>query len=166
MRKYDPSQSIRPSTYNFKILRQDWISDNNCMLADKRHLWEAVLLFCDEDISFFGHTKWSMKHSGSEVTNEVRPKILDRKFLKLWTIQALLPLYARTDTQALFTMCLPDGWILFSFFIYLDTYWSLSTQERRIQQDSSGNQSEYSDGMHPSLITYDAGQMRHWREPL
>ena len=34
-----------------------------CIIMDLR---EAVLLFCDEDIAFLVHTKWSTKHSGSD----------------------------------------------------------------------------------------------------
>ena len=34
-----------------------------CIIMD---LWEAVLLFWDEDIAFLVHIKWSTKHSGSD----------------------------------------------------------------------------------------------------
>ena len=66
-----------------------------------------------------------------EITKGVQSKILDHKFLKLWTYQPpstllSLSLYAGADTQALFTQCLPVEYIL--FFIYSDTHWSLSTQ--------------------------------------
>ena len=42
------------------------------MLADKSTLREAMLLFWDEDIAFFGHTKWSTKHSGNNQRGTVK----------------------------------------------------------------------------------------------
>ena len=42
------------------------------MLADKSTLWEAMLLFWDEDIAFLGHTKWSTKHSGNNQRGTVK----------------------------------------------------------------------------------------------
>ena len=71
--------SVLLSTYNLEMLRQIF------MLADKSTLREAMLLFWDEDIAFLGHTKWSTKHS--ENNQKVPSKILDHKFLKLWTYQ-------------------------------------------------------------------------------
>ena len=66
-----------------------------------------------------------------EITKGVQSKILDHKFLKLWTYQPPSPLslsfslslslHARADTQALFTQCLPVECIVFSFF-YLFRY--------------------------------------------
>ena len=59
-----------------------------------------------------------------EITKGVQSKILDHKFLKLWTYQPPSPLlslslslHAGADTQALFTQCLPVECIVFSFFI-------------------------------------------------
>ena len=116
--------SVHPSsTYNLEMLRQIF------MLADKSTLREAMLLFWDEDTAFLGHTKWSTKHSG--INQRVQSKILVHKFLKLWTYQPpspLLSLHTGADTQALFTQCLPVECIVFPFFIYSDTHWSLSTQ--------------------------------------
>ena len=59
--KCDPFQSILASIYNFKMFRQNGVSDNNAMLTDKTHPWEAVLSFWYEDIAFLWHTKWSNK---------------------------------------------------------------------------------------------------------
>ena len=42
------------------------------MLADKSTLWEAMLLFWDQDIAFLGHIKWSMKHSGNNQRRTVK----------------------------------------------------------------------------------------------
>ena len=61
-----------------------------------------------------------------EITKGVQSKILDHKFLKLWTYQPpstllSLSLHAGADTQALFTQCLPVEYILF-FRFYLFRY--------------------------------------------
>ena len=63
-----------------------------------------------------------------EITKGVQSKILDHKFLKLWTYQPLFPLlslslslHTGADTQALFTQCLPVEGIVFRFF-YLFRY--------------------------------------------
>ena len=69
------------------------------MLADKSTLREAMLLFWDEDIVFLGHTKWSTKHSGNNRMGTVNSKILDRKFLKLWTYQPPSPLLLSLSTH-------------------------------------------------------------------
>ena len=42
------------------------------MVADKSTLWEAMLLFWDEDIAFLGHIKWSTKHSGNNQRGTVK----------------------------------------------------------------------------------------------
>ena len=66
-----------------------------------------------------------------EITKGVQSKILDRKFLKLWThhppfpppppLSLFLSLHTGADTQALFTQCLPVECIVLSFF-YLFRY--------------------------------------------
>ena len=84
-----------------------------------------------------------------EVTKGVQPKILDHKFLKLWTYQLLSPsslsLHTGADTQVLFTQCLPVECIVFSFFliieILIDLY-PLSKEE--FNKNSSGGHFEYS----------------------
>ena len=59
------------------------------MLADKSTLREAMLLFWDEEIAFLGIL--SEVRSIVEITKGVQSKILDRKFLKLWTYQPPSP---------------------------------------------------------------------------
>ena len=59
-----------------------------------------------------------------EITKGVQSKILDHKFLKLWTYQPpstllSLSLHAGADTQALFTQCLPVEYILFFRFLFI-----------------------------------------------
>ena len=120
---YDPSQSILLSTYNLEMLRQIF------MLADKSCFEMNILPFSG---------LLSEVRSIVEITEEVQSKILDHKFLKLWTYQPPSPLlslslHAGAATQALFTQCLQVECIVFSFFwffffIYSDTRWSLSTQ--------------------------------------
>ena len=128
-RKYDPSQSILLSTYNLEMLRQIF------MLADKSTLREAMLSFEMKILPFSGIL--SEVRSIVEITKGVQSKILDHKFLKLWTypsppppLSLSLSLHAGADTQALFTQCLPVECIVFSFFLFThtDTHWSLSTQ--------------------------------------
>ena len=114
-------------------------------LADKSTLWEAVLLFWDEDIAFLGHIKWSTKHSG----NNQRRTVIDTRsqVLEAVNISAPVPrppspvpvpvprprprprpppppslsLHAGADTQALFTQRLPVECIGF-FVLYLFRY--------------------------------------------
>ena len=113
------------------------------MLADKSTLREAMLLFWDEDIAFIGHTKWSTKHSG----NNQQSKILDHKFLKLWTYQPPFPLlslslHTGADTQALFTQCLPVECIVYLFIQILIDLYPLNKEE--FNKNSSGSHFEYS----------------------
>ena len=118
------------------------------MLADKSTLREAMLLFWDEDIAFLGHTKWSTKHS--ENNQKVPSKILNHKFLKLWTYQPPSPLlslslHAGADTQALFIQCLPVECIVFSFLLFIQIlidHYPFSKEE--FNKNSSGSRFEYS----------------------
>ena len=68
-----------------------------------------------------------------EITKGVQAKILDHKFLKLWTYQppsTLLSLSARRSwyTSIVHPVLTSRVYIVFSFIIYSDTHWSLSTQ--------------------------------------
>ena len=125
-RKWDPSQSIRLSTYNLEMLRQI------VMLEDKSTLREAMLLFWDEDIAFLGHTKWSTKHSG----NNQRGTVKDTRSQVLEAVNIIAPVHpplslsARRSwyTSIVHPVFTSRVYIVFSFFIYLDTHWSLSTQ--------------------------------------
>ena len=67
-----------------------------------------------------------------EITKGVQSKILDHKFLKLWTYQPPSPLlslslHAGADTQALFTQCLPVECIGFFFGFFNLFRYSLIT---------------------------------------
>ena len=85
-----------------------------------------------------------------EITKGVQSKILDHKFLKLWTYQPpstllSLPLHAGADTQALFTQCLPVEYILFFRFLFIQIlidHYPLSKEE--FNKNSSGSHFEYS----------------------
>ena len=62
-----------------------------------------------------------------EITKGAQSKILDHKFLKLWTYQPWppppsLPLHTGADTQALFTQCLSVEFIVFSVLFNLFRY--------------------------------------------
>ena len=81
-----------------------------------------------------------------EITKGVQSKILDHKFLKLWTYQPpptllSLSLHTGADTQALFTQCLPVEYILFfSFFLFIQIlidHYPLSKEE--FNKNSSGS---------------------------
>ena len=70
-----------------------------------------------------------------EITKGVQSKILDHKLLKLWTYQPpstllSLSLSARRSwyTSIVHPVLTSRVYIVFSFFIYSDTHWSLSTQ--------------------------------------
>ena len=91
-----------------------------------------------------------------EISKGVQSKILDHKFLKLWTYQPPSPsslslsLSTRLSwyTSIVYPVLISR---VYCFFVYSDTqeqhwesFWILS------------------DGMHPCFITYDARQMRHW----
>ena len=86
-----------------------------------------------------------------EITKGVQSKILDYKFLKLWTYQPRSPsslsLHAGADTQALFTQCLPVECIVCLFFVFLFIqilidHYPLSKEE--FNKNSSGSHFEYS----------------------
>ena len=85
-----------------------------------------------------------------EITKGVQSKILDHKFLKLWTYQPpstllSLSLRAGADTQALFTQCLPVEYILFFRFLFIQIlieHYPLSKEE--FNKNSSGSHFEYS----------------------
>ena len=89
-----------------------------------------------------------------EITKGVQSKILDHKFLKLWTYQPPSPflslslslsLHTGADTQALFTQCLPVECIVFSFFLFIQIlidHYPLSKEE--FIKNSSGSNFEYS----------------------
>ena len=85
-----------------------------------------------------------------EITKGVQSKILDHKFLKLWTYQPpstllSLSLHAGADTQALFTQCLPVEYILFFRFLFIQIlidHYPLSKEE--FNKNSSGSHFEYS----------------------
>ena len=69
--------SIHPSMYIW-LLRQNWVSDNNFMLADKSTC--EKLLFWDEVIAFLGHTRWTTKCSGSDqrgTAKDTRSQVLE-----------------------------------------------------------------------------------------
>ena len=101
-----------------------------------------------------------------EITKGVQSKILDHKFLKLWTYHPPpLTLSARRSwyTSIVHPVLTSRVYCFFVFFIYSDTHWLLSTQWRRIQQEQQWESFWILfDGMHPCFITYDARQMRHW----
>ena len=85
-----------------------------------------------------------------EITKGAQSKILDHKFLMLWTYQPPSPLlslslHAGADTQALFTQCLPVECIVFSFFLFIQIlidHYPLSKEE--FKKNSSGSHFEYS----------------------
>ena len=102
-----------------------------------------------------------------EITKGVQSKILDHKFLKLSTYQPRPPSSLSLSLSAHRSWYTSIVHPVLTCRVYSDTHWSLSTQQRRIQQEQ---QSEsfwiLSDGMHPCFITYDARQIRHWWELL
>ena len=121
--------SVHPSEYI-----QPRNAQTNLHARRKSTLWEAMLLFWDEDIAFIGHTKWSTKHSGNNQRGTV--KDTGSHVLEAVNISAPVPpplslsLHAGPDTQALFTQSVLTSRLLFFrfFIIYSDTHWSLSTQ--------------------------------------
>ena len=65
-KKCDPSQSILASAYQIAQTKLGF----RYQIVDckQKQLWEAVLLFWDENIVFPGHTDWRTKHGGSDQT--------------------------------------------------------------------------------------------------
>ena len=117
------SISVHPSEY---IQPQN--AHTNFHACRQKHPARRYAFVWDEDIAFSGIL--SEVRSIVEITKGVQAKILDHKFLKLWTYQSPPPppplslslsLQTGADTQALFTQCLPVECIVFSFF-YLFRY--------------------------------------------
>ena len=92
-----------------------------CIIMD---LWEAVLLFWDEDIAFQVHIKWSTEHSGRDQigTAEDWGSYLSFCTHKLIHNPIVHPVFTTSVYFFVF------------MFIYSDIHWFLSTQWRRIQQ--------------------------------
>ena len=118
------------------------------MLADKSTLWEAMLLFWDEDIAFLGHTKWSTKHSGNNqrgTVKDTRSQVLEAVNISAPRPPSSLSLHTGADTQALFTQCLPVEYILFFRLLFIQIlidHYPLSKNE--FNKNSSGSHFEYS----------------------
>ena len=67
----------------------------------QKQLWEAVLMFWDEDIVFLGHTNWSTKHGGS---NQSRTADIPSKVPAAVNHSgSYLFLHKQTDTQTVLT---------------------------------------------------------------
>ena len=133
--------SVHPSMYIW-LLRQNWVSHNNFMLADKSTCEKLCFCFEMKLLHFLGIP--GEIPSVVEVTKEVQPKILDHKFLKLLTIQAPLFAHAGADTQALFTQCLPARcmfFVLFNLFRY--SLIAIHSVRGKFNKNSSGSHYEY-----------------------
>ena len=80
---------------HIKLLRQNWVSDNNLLIANKSNC--EKLCFCFEmKILYFQGIQIDVL-SMVEVTKHVQPKIFDRKLLQLWFIQAPISLSTHTN---------------------------------------------------------------------
>ena len=141
------------------------------MPADKSTLWEAMLLFWDEDIAFLGHTKWSTKHCGNnqrgtvkDTRSQVREAVnISAPIPPPLSLSLSFSLHAGADTQALFTQCLPVECIVFSFFYsFRYSLITIHPVKKNSTRTAVGVIWILFDGMHPCFITYDARQIRHW----
>ena len=90
----------------------------------QKQLWEAGLLFWDEDIVFLGHTNWSTKHGGS---NQSRTADIPSKVLAAVNHSgSYLSLHERTDTQTVLAKFHQQG-VVNRFKFDLSRYSSIST---------------------------------------
>ena len=90
--------SVHPSEYI-----QPRNAQTNLHAHRQKHPARSYALFWDEDIAFLGHTKWSTKHS--ENNQRVQSKIVDHKFLKLWTYQPPSPLLSLCTQELIHKHC-------------------------------------------------------------
>ena len=102
-----------------------------CIIMD---LWEAVLLFWDEDIAFLVHIKWSTKHSGSDQIDTAEDWGSSPSFCthKLIHNPIVHPVF--TTSVYIFVFCL-------NLFRYSSDLYPLSGEE--FNKNSSSSHSKY-----------------------
>ena len=133
-RKCDPSQSIFASAYNINMLRQNRVSDNNFMLADKSTCRKLCFLFWNEDISFLGHAKWGTKQSGIDQISTVK----DTRSQVIVAVNRSgshlsLCMHELTHKQCWYNPVVHPVLTSRVYFFHSDTHWSLSTRYWKIE---------------------------------
>ena len=103
-----------------------------------------------------------------EITKWVQSKILDHKFLKLWTYQPPPPPISLSARRSWYTSIvhpvLTSRVYCFFVFFYLFRYSLITIHSVKKNSTTTAWKSFWilTDGMHPCFITYDARQIRHW----